>query len=784
MNYDLTIYANETDHSGLLMAGVSPKQSARGRQDDLLIAFLKPGEQNQIQKSELSSQLEAHTKAFFKTSGSVTKAIKVFIDGLNRYFVEKNDLLDEPQTWQTAALVLSVLHYDTLFVAQLGAAQTRLISDADSHLFYDEDLDLRGLGAATISRPSYFQSPLKGGEFLLFTAVLDETSIELKDLSSLTKAIQRLPKAEQDWGLVKVDPGTGKIKNLPLEEFALLSSQAETTSQTDQSAETDGSSLEEDGLTTEDESMPEEQAHEPSLAENLFGQTVLYPQDQEDESTTEDPVAETTQQIQPGSTQEVVKEPAVQEKQPPVQPAPQNQKGEESQLLVDKLGLEKPDLGQVKDKALHGIAAGAGWLRSAEEKAEAIVSTAGSAEEGKTGYVKELSPWAKALIAIVVPLVIVLVTALVFFNRGEDHEYAYYLAQAQASISNAAQMQTVELQREGWEQALVWLDQAAVYENTTEVKELRARAQSALDELDGAKRLKYVAAYAPTLYPALDISAIVSLNNDLYLLDRATGTVKYLRLRNTGYEMDPEFTCGPGTYDGVQVGELVDMISIPLNNPAKAPVMAVDANANLLYCSPNAAPVASHLATPDVGWASLKTINFDSNRLFVLDPGNQALWLYRGFTSNFNSAPVDYFDEPIVDLTTAVDMEVEGEELFLLHSDGRSSHCLASLISGVITCDDPYPYANDGSSGFEVDFSSLKFEQIAYSPPPDPSIFYLEPSKAELYQFSLRLNLNRVIRSGLENGALPQQKVSSFYVSPDRRVFLAFGSVLYYAVLP
>ena len=212
MNYDLTIYQNETANSGLLLAAASPKQSARGRQDDLLIAFLKPGE-NQIQKSELSSQLEAHTRLFFKKPAlRQPKAIKSpLIDGLNSIFVEKNDLLDEPSTWQTAALVLSVLHYDTLFVAQLGAAQTRLISDADSHLFYDEDLDLRGLGAATISRPRYFQSPLKGGEFLLFTAVLDETSIELKDLSSLTKAIQRLPKAEQDWGLVKVDPGTGKI---------------------------------------------------------------------------------------------------------------------------------------------------------------------------------------------------------------------------------------------------------------------------------------------------------------------------------------------------------------------------------------------------------------------------------------------------------------------------------------------------------------------------------------------------------------------------------------------
>ncbi len=784
MKYDLTIYQKETDNPGLLMAAANPKQSARGREDDLLVAFLSPGEQNQIEKTELLAQMEAQTKAFFKTSGSVTKAIKIYVDGLNKYFVEKNDLFDEPQTWQTAGLNLCVLHHDTLFVAQVGAVQTRLISNEDILLFYDEEVDRRGLGAASIMRPRYFQNPLKGRESLLFTAEVEDSFLNLKDLASLEKVIQTLQDEHQALGLVKIDPGTSKIKSEDLVEFSSPVPAASTQAEEVTKEEEIISQVEEESTLTEEDSLAAEETHQPSLAEDLFGQAVLYPEEHEESSIQDESIDEATEPIQSEQPQVLAEENLAEEKETSVQPTPQNQEEEEVKPLVEKLGLETPDLSQVKDKALHGIATGAGWLRSAEEKAEAIVSTAGSAEEGKTGYIKEMSPWVKALIAIIVPLVIVLVTALVFFNRGEDHEYAYYLAQAQASISNAAQMQTVELQREGWEQALVWLDQAAAYENTTEVKELRARAQSALDELDGAKRLKYVAAYAPTLYPGLDISAIVSLNNDLYLLDRATGSVKYLSLRSTGYEMNAEFTCGPGTYDGNQVGELVDMISIPLNNPAKAPVMAIDANGNLLYCSPNAAPTSSHLATPDLGWSSLEAINFDSNKLFVLDPGNQALWLYRGFTSNFNSAPVAYFDEPTIDLATAVDLEVEGEELFLLHSDGLSSHCLASLITGVITCDDPYPYANDGSSGFEVDFSTLKFEQLAYSPPPDPSIFYLEPSKAELYQFSLRLNLNRVIRSGLEDGALPQQKVSSFYVSPDRRVFLAFGNVLYYAVLP
>jgi hypothetical protein len=260
--------------------------------------------------------------------------------------------------------------------------------------------------------------------------------------------------------------------------------------------------------------------------------------------------------------------------------------------------------------------------------------------------------------------------------------------------------------------------------------------------------------------------------------------VKYLRLFSSGYEMDSEFVCGPGTYEGVQVGELVDLINIPLNNPAKAPVMAIDAEGNLIYCSPGSSPSAAHLPTPEIGWNSLRRMTFDSNRLYVLDPGNKALWIYRGFTANFNSAPDAYFDEELINLSDAVDFEVEGEELFLLHADGHSSHCLASFVTGETSCDDPYPYLDAGTSGANVDFASLKFEQIAYSPPPDPSIYYLEAEKAELYQFSLRLNLNKVLRSGVSERVLSKGKASAFYVSPDRRVFLAFGNQLYYAVLP
>lgn len=763
MKYDLTIYQSQ-DRRVLLLGFPSPKQKTRGREADQLFGFLSLKSQT-TDVDLLKKGLENQANLFFRTSGSVTKAMRVFVNGINRYFLEQNHHFDQPESWQTASLVLSVIHYDTLFLAQVGAGQTQVFSHGKVELFFDESLDQRGLGVATVTNPRYFQSSLTGTETIVFGRYTAD-ALESDEIALLIGELKLRAEENQPLGIVVVSSGSGQIKAADLDEFDFAALLPEAMADSAAAIE---DAWQEPQLTSKIVVDDEDAVSaELSLAEDLFGQAVLYQDDDRQEESRQADYPQTpTQTPVPDEEPEATMIESV-----PVE-------------LPQKSDLEKPDLDLLKEKALQGVATGAGWLRNIEEKTESIEAAGKTTEEGQQNSgIKELSLMTKVLIAILVPLVIVFGAAMVYFNRGEDHEYAYYLAQAQASANNAALMQTSELQREVWEQTLMWLDQAATYGNSAEVRSLRTRAQIALDDLDGARRLQYVPAFASTLYPKLDIAAVVSLNNDLYVLDRASGSVKYLRLHTTGYEMDDQFVCQAGTYGGIQVGELVDMISIPLNNPAKAPVMAIDSNGNLIYCSPGASPSAAHLPTPETGWVELKKIVFDSNRLYVLDPGNQALWVYRGFTANFSNTPGAYFDEEIIDLSTAIDLEAEGEELFLLHADGHSSHCFASFVTGMVSCDDPYPYLDAGTSGANVDFSTLKFEQLAYSPPPDPSIYYLEAGRAEVYQFSLRLNLNKVLRSWLNDAALPEGKVSAFYVSQDRRVFMAFGNQLFYAVLP
>ena len=764
MKFDLTVYAFETHQPRLLCTASAGKGAARGREEDSLMIKLWPSDAVSLNEEVLNQTLSKLAAAFFKTSGSVTNAMRSLADGLNKTFLSGNSQLQEKDTWQTASLLMGVVHHETLFIGINGKAEALLVRRNGREHLFDEELDPRGLGLSSVVHPRFFQTAVTDGDFVLLAQEIPAdllTSERLKaDTASLAEFVPLLGGAD----VIRLTYGEGLSLKAHL-ETKVPSEAQETTKTEDKQVEPVAAEAQELDWPEEVLETPELEEEKGSLAEDLFVNVPLVSL-----ST----IPETKPEPQP-------EEPAVAPVEPEIIP--------EEPVVTTKNAEEAPsapifDGEQFKTDALHSVAKGASILKNVEEKIGAIFqkSNEKKREEGK--LVTELSALSKWLIAILVPVLLVGLTTFIYLSQGQGNEYSYFLAQAQASANNAALMQTDELKREVWNQTIEWLDKAAAYQKSEEVNALYLRARLALDELDGAKRLIYKPAFAAGLFPDMSVSNIISLNRDLYLLDQTSGEVRHLTLQSQGYSLDEAFRCGPGSINGVQVGKLVDMVAIPINNPAKAPILAIDAAGTLLYCAVGSNPTAAILLPPDGGWRELKSIAFDSGKLLVLDSAANAIWIYRGFSSNFDQVPVSYFDAMPVKLQDAIDLAVNGDELFLLHADGHSSHCLASQISGLVTCEDPYPYQSALGGGAGMDLASLKFNQMAYSPPPDPSIYFLEPETAELYQFSLRLNLNQVLRPGLSDGSLPTARATSFAVAANRQVFLAFGNAVYYAILP
>ena len=784
MKFDLTTYSFQNHQHRLLFTASAGKGAARGREEDSLIVKLWPSDAVSLSDEFLGQTLTKLTAAFFKTGGSVTNAMRSLADGLNKTFLSGNSQLQDKDTWQTTSLLVGVIHHETLSVGINGKAESLLVTNNGLEHFADAELDPRGLGLSSVVHPRFFQSAVTDGDFLLVAQQFPAdllTSVGLKaDTVSLGEFLPLLGETD----LIRLTYGEGLSLKARLDHKP-----AQPVLETQEVEEelVEPESLEEQELEWPEEILEPSEAEEDngSLAEDLFKNVPLV-----NLSSSTETQPESKPEIEPETKPETKPEsqPESQPEEPPVPPT-------EPEIIPQETATEPMtedetqsapifDVEQFKTGALQGVAKGASFLKGIEDKTEAIIQKKGEKirEDGKP--LTELSALSKWLIAILVPLLLIGLTTFIYLSQGQGNEYGYFLAQAEASANNAALMQTDDLKREGWNQTIQWLDKAAAYQKSDEVNALYLRARLALDELDGAKRLIYKPAFTPGLFPEMNVGNIISLNRDLYLLDQTSGEVRHLTLQSQGYLPDEGFKCSPGSYGGIEVGKLVDMLAIPINNPAKAPILAIDAAGNLLYCAVGATPTAAALLPPDGGWQGLKSIAFDSGWLFVLDPAANAIWIYSGFNSNFDQVPVSYFDDMPVNLQQAIDLAVSKDELFLLHSDGRSSHCLASQISGLITCEDPYPYQDVDGGDSGVDFASLKFNQMSYSPPPDPSIYFLDPNGAELYQFSLRLNLNQVLRSGLSDGSLPTEKATAFAVAANRQVFLAFGNAVYYAILP
>ena len=764
MKFDLTVYAFETHQPRLLCTASAGKGAARGREEDSLIIKLWPSDAVSLSDEVLNQTLSKLAAAFFKTSGSVTNAMRSLADGLNKTFLSGNSQLQDKDSWQTASLLMGVVHHETLFIGINGKAEALLVRKNGREHLFDAELDPRGLGLSSVVHPRFFQTSVADGDFMLLAQEIPADLLASERLKADTASLGEFVPLLGWVDVIRLTYGEGLSLKARLEAKAPPEIQ-ETTETEDKQGKPEAAEAQELEWPEEVLETPELEEENGSLAEDLFRNVPLVSLSN---------IPETKPETQP-------KEPAVAPVEPEIIP--------EEPVVETKNAEEAPsapifDGEQFKTDALHSVAKGAGILKSVDEKIETIFqkSREKKREEGKP--VTELSALSKWLIAILVPLLLVGLTTFIYLSQGQGNEYSYFLAQAEASANNAALMQTDELKREVWNQTIEWLDKAAAYQKSEEVNALYLRARLALDELDGAKRLIYKPAFAAGLFPDMSVSNIISLNRDLYLLDQTSGEVRHLTLQSQGYSLDEAFRCGPGSIGGVQVGKLVDMLAIPINNPAKAPILAIDAAGNLLYCAVGSNPTAAILLPPDGGWQGLKSIAFDSGKLLVLDSAANAIWIYRGFSSNFDQVPVSYFDAMPVKLQEAVDLAVSKDELFLLHADGHSSHCLASQISGSVTCEDPYPYQDAVGGGAGVDLASLKFNQMAYSPPPDPSIYFLEPETAELYQFSLRLNLNQVLRPGLSDGSLPTAKATAFAVAANRQVFLAFGNAVYYAILP
>jgi hypothetical protein len=382
-----------------------------------------------------------------------------------------------------------------------------------------------------------------------------------------------------------------------------------------------------------------------------------------------------------------------------------------------------------------------------------------------------------AFTAVAVALVIAIAGSVVYFQQGYEAQYYGYYEQAlEASAMVNEYTDPIEI-RTAWDTTLFYLDRAESYKTTIDSMTLRSQAQRALDSFDYIYRMNYQEAIAGSLGGSVQITHLAATANELFFYNASGGNVLRAVQTGRGYEIDPDFKCSTNP----SFGPIIDLQSGMRTDTIRASVIAMDSNGNLMYCNQGESPKMTSPAPPQIGWGSPAAFTIDNNTLYILDPQANAVWFYRGM--DLTNPPHLYFDDQIPNLQTAVALAVNGDDLYILHGDGQLTTCkYRSFQVSRTRCESPVNYSDPRPgrhSGPQI--LDAQFKQILYTSPPDPSIYLLDPINQSVYHFSVRMNLQRQFRP---MNALSGDTATAFAISPNRTVFLASGSQIYYAVLP
>lgn len=763
-----------------------PKRSARGRAEDHLFLRLTLGGNAVIEIDEQTRLLEKAVQVYFKDSGAVTGALRKLVDSVNQEILNRN-VQNTGRGLQTVGyLTVGVIRPDRMYLMQSGPTHALISTPQGGEHYYDPHLSGRGLGLGRTVQMRYLQLVPEAGDLILLStqpspAWTPEFLQNRREsgLESLRRSLIAQVEIDPFALLIQARPGSGRLRIARPKPVALVQEQAELPQP-----------IPEPEVTSQPSVNAEPPAKIVTAVELAALESIEAPSEEFDIGGS---------QIEPALAEEA-KDPALEnvpdeEILPPTVIKDSDTPGalsDKDATVESTVDAETQESSKKPPLSLPKIALGSyilGMVRSIDNGVNAL-------GRGTRSFLQRLLPDDAFLnfptsvmifFAVAIPLVVVAVAWTVYAQRGRASVYDDYLAQATAIIAQAEGETDLNQLRQIYIDSLTALDRAEQERVTEQSSALRSQVQGAYDQLEWIERVDF----QPAIFGGLDIGVlitrIVALDDDLYLLDGSTGNVIHAEETTRGFEIDPSFLCGPG----LQNGPLVDISSLPrlgidesLTEGGDTPqIVGIDANGNLLYCRPDGPPISTMLPPPDSNWGRVEAMRVDSETMYVLDPVTNAVWYYPGNQSLFIERPGFYFDEDVPELRDTIDMAVDRTDLYLLKNTSEIIYCVFSNLPTALTrCDEPANFADarPGKTGGAT-IEGAQFTQIQFSPPPEPSIYLLDGPGQAVYHFSVRLNLQRQYRSRI---ALPDAEATAFVVGPNRRLFMALGDQLYYAVLP
>ncbi len=814
---------NEENAARGVFTAAPPRRAEHSRSGDLLVAMLA-FHGRELPPAYLLESLNRSAQAYYTARGSLSAGLRAAIDRLNDAFTARSAReRNEPPV--LASLSLAVLRKDQLFLAQVGQAHTYVFKPGWVDHFFDPPVegqaDVGGLGAAAKVSPRFFQTQVGSGDILMLLPVLPEewnddglTGQARPSLELLRRRLMACNQSEFQALVVQLQTGAGAFHRLkprsagspsasePYRPPAELRTPPVTLSaetppadpgstgvqesfesgQSPARAEPAGFSTAEDEAPIEVENWPVRRATETALPETFEeppAERRTLPALEDTQPDREEPESVPSAGNLPPAT-------------PPAMNARRERAGRNPARQQTAKPVEKPPRPQRTGPSPLRLSLARFWKRSRAAGAKLDQSSKDFA--GRLlpeGGVQGLNASNLLFIAVAVPIIVVAVafTIYLYAPGGRSRQHQTYLDQALTAAQSVRTEGDPILQRDGWNRVIHWLDEADEYGQSADSRVLRQEAQTVLDEMDRVERFNLRPANPEGFVTGTQITRIAATNTDVYLLDSSQGQVHRMFLAGQGYEVDPNFVCSSQLFPAANMGELLNIYTIPPNNEYKATMMGVDSNGNLLFCGPGQPPSAVSLPVPDTGWGRITHSAYIQNRLYVLDVLNNRVWFFGSDpeTGTYSAAPRPFFDDQVPTLNDIMDMAYYNEDLFLLHANGSMTRCTFRPVEGTQTvCSEPgYTDPRPGKSGDTAAFTEANLTGMTVTQPFEPSLYLLDRGNRTIYHLGLQLTLQRLLKPSTDPlYPLPDSDFSGFTVTSDLRVFVAFGNHVYYANLP
>jgi len=764
----------EFHHITGVLVECAARTTHRHRQDDLLAIALSFSGNHRYSNQEIDELVKIASGIFFHAQGSVTRAIHLVMEDLNKRILDRNLDRGYEGIQAEGSVNITVMHNGCFFMGQMGNAQTYTIG-ADRFDRFGEDGDTtEKLGRSKRIQPRLFQNDLETGDLILMSPCAHASwkAYYLSGSTDLTmEQVKRRLQNQmiQDFSVlaIKVIEGDGKVHvgewisepgtsqkelGLPnaekekiteeISEKETINSQSEIIENTDHAENT----LELAGQDSEKkDSDVADEIHLGDAEIQVFdGVTEHYPEEHL-------------------KNQEVIK----------------NSDKQHSKWLIGFARL---------------------WIRGKTARAKMRFTfrrlTSKIFPIKPSIQPRESFTWL-IVMALAIPLILILSSLTVYTRFGKEEQYKIFFGEAQAEALLAEEEKDTIKQHDIWENVLDLTTKAEEYQVTNESRQLFQKSQSIMDEMDLTARLDFRPALTQFFPEGASISRIKASSSGVYLLDSNSGNILRIYLNTKGfYQLDVDFQCGTGPYGLVTVTKLIDFVILPANSE-NFKIMALDAQGNQLYCQPGELPISRTLTTPEGGWEKIIGTAYANDVLYILDAGSNMVWVYKGNTEEntgmsgivFTEIPIPFFDEDIPDLGGALNAFINKEDLYILHEDGHMTLCQYSPLKDVklTECKDPAPFT-DNRVGIENSkpwiFMGTHFIDMQQTQLPNASLYLLDEISSTLYQFSYQLNLERTLKpQANRNYPMPTSNPSGFGISPDQEVFLAYDNQLFIAPL-